>query len=788
MNNKISILSYIGIALLTSSCSVRIPAVKTPSSKTYTTIDQTVVTDGYPKKAAPWIVYSDREGNTAFLKKEKNESPQEIKFLEPLLVIAHNKSKKLIKVGPYDADALLKKTPKKSLKSYGWVSENNLLTWSQALKERKTGFTMKAAVGPNKADVLNNASAYIQNDSALVYSTPLLTDPLKKKIALGQLVYVYKKSYDDKGYLIGSTPKVSIDSIQNELYGWISSNMISSWGERSAIKLDRNHTYSNYSHLGIYHALPQHMEGHPTLPMTEASYRTPIENIFPLSTYFNDNNTKYFTHVFDYSNNFIYNAAGQKLKYNRFKEIVKKAKNLNIVFTLDISAENSAFIPISKSIIQDVQLNKDKFSFFNKVNYSVVLYRNNSCGPTISRSEPSGDFNNLFTFMDEVLSESACERYSGQPVNEALSQAGSQLGLNPDETNLIILIGATSSTGSNSSNTVREISRAKAKIISFQTQSKASDTYNNFVLLSENVVTSTSSNIAELNKEKVADQSMVTSRNNFNLIEGESGVYSLDYPNQSMTQGFVIYPKRREANNNSLLINALDSLISQVKHENLSTEKSLTSYFKSELGSNKTKLDGRYNFMFKNSPDLLPWPIAASLVAHDYPMLTPGHISEELKSPMEGVQRGILVSEYEYENLRLLYLEIYNETKPNNSSFNQGRAISKYVNILNNYLPNVEELSKNQLYRQPMRFAVINSTGFDVSIEEIMSDKPLKSWKKTKLVPKNYVQDYFKNYKKLADRLHENRNNPKIKIIQNGTTFYWLNEYFMPTVSDSAMF
>ncbi|WP_338328350.1 hypothetical protein [Elizabethkingia meningoseptica] len=41
----------------------------------------------------------------------------------------------------------------------------------------------------------------------------------------------------------------------------------------------------------------------------------------------------------------------------------------------------------------------------------------------------------------------------------------------------------------------------------------------------------------------------------------------------------------------------------------------------------------------------------------------------------------------------------------------------------------------------------------------------------------------LKNYKELENRLLENRNNPLYKIEQNGTTFYWLNEYFMPFVS-----
>ena len=46
-----------------------------------------------------------------------------------------------------------------------------------------------------------------------------------------------------------------------------------------------------------------------------------------------------------------------------------------------------------------------------------------------------------------------------------------------------------------------------------------------------------------------------------------------------MTQGFVIYPKKREDNSNSLLIKAMDTLVTQVTDENKITDKSLNSLF-----------------------------------------------------------------------------------------------------------------------------------------------------------------------------------------------------------------
>lgn len=787
MKNNISTISLLGAGFILTACAVRVPSVKTPKPNYYGNIEQTMVINGFPKEASPWVVYSDREKNTAFLKKEKNESPKEIKFLEPLMVLDYNQSRKLVKVGEYNPEALLKKIPSKSVKSYGWVSEDNLLLWSNALSDRTSGFTMKAAVVPSNVDVIRNAGVYLKNDSVLVYSSPSLSELVKKKIPVGQLVYVYKKSADEKGYLIGQKPKISLDSINNNMYGWVSSNMISTWGERSAIKLDSNFDYGDSPKLGIFNTLPEYTNDNPTIPLSDVVNRSTIENIYPTAVALNKNSTKYFTNAFDYSQNYIFNVIGEKLSFDRYKEITRKSHKLNIVFAVDISAENRSYSSIAKSLIQDIQLKVKQLDFYRSVKYSVVLYKNNPCGSNVIASMLSSDASGIFSYMDEKSAEMNCEQAGGQPVNDALTLAGELLNTVPDETNLIVLIGSTAASSSASSSAVRLISASKAKIVSYQTESGASDIYNNFVLLSENAVTSTSRNIADLNKEKVADQRLIKNRNNFNLIEGDEGVYSLDYPAKSMTQGFVLYPKRREANNNSNLVKAVDSMLAKVTHENVFTKQSLTSYFKSEIGSNKTILDGRYSFKFPGAPSPLPVPVSAEFITYDFPMVASGYIPVELRKSSAGVQKGILISESEYESLRKMYLEIHKETQPDSKSFNQNKAIAKFVKIVSKYNPKIEEVSKSELYSKPMTYAVALSTGLDNSDESIMSEFKLQDWKNKKLINQEVVQHYFKNYKLLADRLLENRNNPKIKIDQNGTTFYWLNEYFMPTVLNGAV-
>jgi len=81
-----------------------------------------------------------------------------------------------------------------------------------------------------------------------------------------------------------------------------------------------------------------------------------------------------------------------------------------------------------------------------------------------------------------------------------------------------------------------------------------------------------------------------------------------------------------------------------------------------------------------------------------------------------------------------------------------------------------------------MAYSVAVSTGFDNAAEETLSKFKLSGWKQSKVVSNEIVRNYFKQYKTLADRLLNNKNNPKIIIDQNGEKFFWLNRFFMPTI------
>lgn len=787
MKNKFPLAAYyIGLSVLITSCQVKLPSKRTPEPSQYGQIENAPVVNGYPKKAVPWIVISDRSRNTAYLDKSDEKSYKEVKFLEPLMVLKNRDG--MVKVAEYIPDALMKKVSSKSIKTYGWIPESDLLLWNNSLKSEKTGYPVRVAVVPNNSEVIRSAERYYKNDSIMVFNSPSLIETANVKIPNGQMVYVYKQAENNKRFLVGKKPSIDIDSISTNLYGWVNANVISAWGERSAIKL-KNDTRVTESALGIHEGYPgaADAESRTAVLLTETHKRTPLENIYPVNLALDeaptpDSKTKYFTNILDYSKNYIFNVLGEKIIFDRYREITERDKNINIVFALDVSAPNAPYAPIVKSLLQDLQLRFEKPSYFSGVKYGVVLYKNNPCGENVLVSNLSTDYSKITTFITEKTNEMNCASNSGyQPVGEALSAAGNLLSNVPDETNIVVTVGTSANQSGNMYSVISSLTQAQARLIMFQTSARSSDTYNDFVLMAENVVTNTAKNIAELKKEKIINQSDVLTKNNFSLIEGDAGFFSLDYPKQSMSQGFVIFPKKGDVAMPGYLKKSVDSLIAQVTLDNQTIDKSLNEYFHSSVGAGRTDVDLKYKYLFPGLTNPVSAGIAAQLINYGNPFLVKGYIPKDLKDYKPGIEKGILISETEYDNLKNFYSEVYLKTEPNRADFSQSRAIKEYIRLLKKYNPTLKFLDKSELYEKPMSYAVGISTGFDNSEDELMSKYKLKGWKKSKIVLNERVRKYFKDYKELADRMLSHRNDPAVKIQQNGQTFYWLNEYFMPT-------
>lgn len=278
----------LALGVLVSGC-VKLPfnrsvsVLKSRSSKPYIQADSTWLNDGSPEKKVRWIAFSDRDENSTQVSFSNDMPEKKLSFLEPLYVIKHKGS--LVKVTHYDPSFNLKDTrgkiSRKALKFTGWIAKEKLLLWSAAVKDKQTSLVAKAITAVAHADMMRHSELYFSGDSLLLFSEPGLVRTVNRKMAVGSLVYIYKRSEDKKSYLIGTSPTVTTDNAAQTIAGWISVHAIQLWGTKAAFTIN---TEASDSTTGLFANSTQavNRDTAPLLPQTRLAERTAFENIFPI--------------------------------------------------------------------------------------------------------------------------------------------------------------------------------------------------------------------------------------------------------------------------------------------------------------------------------------------------------------------------------------------------------------------------------------------------------------------------------------------------------------------------
>ncbi|RIY34677.1 hypothetical protein CKY20_11810, partial [Capnocytophaga canis] len=353
------------LAILVAGCATP-KAYKSPLTDLYGNIHNQSLDNGFPRQKQPWIVFSDRSKNK--INPTKTDDLllvyKEADFLEPFVVL--KKKKQMLKVGQYTPEILndgrLTKR-KKKINVMGWIPQERLLLWNNSLKNTHNAFAMKATLVVNASDVMVNTNKYIENDSVIIYKSPDFNEKALK-LNIGEIVYIYKESEDKEMLLIGKYPSASTDKIKENIYGWVSKNMLSLWGDRTAIRLFPN------ENLVSEILTTSSLNSKVAVKSTDINQRTDIENIYPtsldkLETF--PREVKYFSNPFDYHKNNIYNVLGDAVYYDTYKNILAEGKRLNIVFVVDMSQNNKSYIPIIKSLLQELRLKLASLDHFSHI-------------------------------------------------------------------------------------------------------------------------------------------------------------------------------------------------------------------------------------------------------------------------------------------------------------------------------------------------------------------------------------------------------------------------------------
>ena len=775
-------LFFTGCAILPFNKKVRV--INTDISKTYLQADNVLMNDGSPKKSLRWIVFSDRDNNSTQVSVGNDMPEKKLLFLEPLYVL--KSSGNFLKVTGFDANFNLKNTKgkldKKTLKFTGWINKEKLLLWSGALKEKSTFFTIRAITNVTNSLMVAKAVKYFYNDSLLLFSAPDLLKPISKKIGIGKLVFIYKISEDKKSYLIGADPFITTDSIAQSMYGWISVHSISIWGSGAAFTFSK--LTSDTTGLFASEIKAINKDSLPLLANNVLADRNSFENIFPIQPSIKNGDsiikTGFLENILDYSKNKVFNVLGKPIYYNKYREIIRATNKLNIVFVIDGGATNRLYLPSVKSVLQDLQLYFDTTTFFKSARFGTVFYKNTKCADDsiADIQQLTANYGDIIKFIDEKQQLSTCnDEGIYQPLNRGILGACNLLSAVKNETNIIVIVGTTGNDNEELNKTVTAITKVQARLMYFQTISKSADAYNDFVLAAEKTVIASSENISILKKDKLVDQNDVLPNTNYSLQTGEMGIYYLDYPSKSMTEGFVLYPKKGAAMLPGILKRNFDSLLHQVIADNQKLSSSLHTYFKSNIGVNNTFIKREFSSYLSGVPLPIPTNFASAFINIENGFFIPAYTST-IKDTVtsSAINYGVLLTEAEYDKQSLYFNRIFNLSGAANNNFRKNKAIKRYVGFIKDYTKlHAGKLSRSQIFAMSPKNTLQLFTGFTTQ-DSLSNSMNLRALKKQKIITNKMMLNYFNGFKYYARAMGEKKNDPSVRINCNGTYYYWFDE------------
>ena len=761
-----------------------------------------LLNDGVTEEAGPWVVYSDRADNPTYTRPAGEAQKKSLAFMEPCYVVSQKGDYLgLVKYTPELKLKNLRKIPADKAAFLGWVHKDQMLLWGNALKDSRTKFYIKAITAYRNEQAFSSLPRHVGNDSILLFATPFQKKPVGKSM-MEDIFYIYKQSNNGKEYLVSSSSRIFADSAQSVKIGWISKDLIKIWGTRSLFFY--NDSLNSKSKITFYSDSTLGNRANREKPLfvldkNNAGNGTLLENVFPINgTYrFNDSTqaikTAVMTDALDRSQNEVFSVSGKKLTYNDCQKTIAGNDKLNIVFVVDGGTDNGKYLPALNTTLQNLELSLAASGKFKQVRIGSVIYKDNIRGCKPQVFPLSSDFHALSRFWDEQQRNvfDCNDQYATQAVFKGLSEATRMLYTYKDESNIVVLYGAggnNQSEGENWSDVVSQLSIVGARMLIYQSHTRSEDAYNSFVVQARDLIEQTAANIAVYKKDKIVDYSAnILSNVDFSLVGSDSGVFHLDYPGKSMTQGYVLYPVNRDEMQPIYLGSSLDSLITQVYRDNKMIEDALIRYFLT-IGAKNTRVERQYAALYPNyTNNYIPSNFLSSNTFRTRSFFIPAWTSYKAGSKQAGqMKTGVLLSAEEYQQLtsRLARLA-------GTGSFNAGDGGAIYRQIKKTVKKTVKE--QDIALSKPINSLTISEalevlTGYK-SLNPAWTGQQISSIKSSGLKASNALNLLTESRDK-ANWLQENINNGELQFINNGKTYYLISEDHLPdtvTEPESAM-
>lgn len=516
--------------------------------------------------ADPWIVFSDRADNRTYTRPGGRIVMKEIGFMEPMVVI---KSKKdYLRVIRYSPEVIKngKIENRKAAEYMGWIPKSDVLLNRDALTSARNSRHSKFVTAVNGQTPLLQPNLFFTADSLKVFSEPSLMQQ-QGTLPFSSIVYKMKESADGQKSLVAKESYLAADSVQKQIIGWISNTLLSQSGQQYFIS---EHTDRHLYDRG-YDVLRYN-------PVNYYCYQDSVRKI----------QTGLYRQALNYSKNFVLNVDGQKISYGDYIQLGKDLSKINLVFVFEGEEQVIAQFPQLVNTIQNLQgkiaSNGDTSYSFNAV---LGFKKGKSKFLRIEKEKSFQSFmDSLYAITDHI---DEYKPISPTISSSALQEAMGRLENNKNETNVVILIGTTGYQNDKTNTSLSaQMAEYNCRLLGFQLYGGEPDTYNNFVLQVQNII-DRYAGLVSVKKRKIL-VSTDQLRTGTLYKENNRNMYSLDFPKNSMTQGWVIFPGKRQTLELNALSAGVDTLLTQIEQDNRSVMDYLAESFR-RSGNYRSEFD-----------------------------------------------------------------------------------------------------------------------------------------------------------------------------------------------------
>ncbi|WP_165042197.1 type VI secretion system protein TssR domain-containing protein [Dysgonomonas sp. ZJ709] len=657
--NKSLVAILFGILLLTASCGpvhrfTRVKKIPREYSLNY--CGDNIKAPRTDLNKEPWVVFSDREKNQTFNNAGGNVKAKDVDYLDAFLVIG--KKGDYLRLIKYTPDILKNgKLEYKKAEYYGWIHKSKLLLNQQSVTDIASGKKNKMLAIFTDTTSINEPEKFFITDSIKLYKD-LGMNSQAGVISPYSIIYQLKTSEDERMTLIAKKPYIKADAVKNEILGWVDNSLIKDIGTGLHVNMltlpeeSRRFFTSNREDVSITEDMKD--ANH----LLTQQYSTIRFN--PVSSYSRKDSlaafkTRMVLPVFDYSNNSILNVNGGNITHKQFRTIAKGLKKINICFVFEGKEKTISNFPQIVNALQGLQplfeKPEDLFSFQFS---SVMTFDDSNKMLRPVEMELTPRYSDIINYLSEKVKNKEKLRFPMLPRKWAgLRKAVDIFDDQKDATNLIVLIGETGYANDGlDAGLLNKLLKNNCRILGFQVYAGEGDEYNNFVLDIENMINSYADGMLKTKKDILVSPKQIKLSNRYKETGETMNSYRLDFPNNSITQGALFFPRKSEVLPMEVLSNNIDTIIQEIKQDNNQIIEYMDKAFRS-VGNNRTRFDSLFVQNYSIDTTRMPAKKLIASFSNENPgWYIPSHIVVLDDTVNNHVDYRLMLSENELKELK----------------------------------------------------------------------------------------------------------------------------------------